>query len=68
MNNLIFIGRRFVAYETSSVPLPSLYKIMRIYSCMTHGVTLKSLCFRTSPRDNNIDERLELRMIFVYHS
>lgn len=30
---------------------------MQIYSYMTHGVTLKMLCYRTCPRDSNIDER-----------
>lgn len=36
---------------------PSLHKILQIYSYMTHGITLKMLCYRTSPRDSNIDER-----------
>lgn len=51
--------REFVAFEPSPTPRPTLQKIMRIYSYMTHGVTLKSLCCRASPKDSNIDERYE---------
>ncbi|XP_058127224.1 GATOR complex protein NPRL2 [Anopheles ziemanni] len=36
---------------------PSLFNILQLYSQMTHGVTLRSLCQRLCPRDNNIDER-----------
>lgn len=53
----VSFDRRFVAYEPPPTPMPLLQKIMRIYSYMTHGVTLKSLCHRTSPKDSNIDER-----------
>ncbi|XP_037038641.1 GATOR complex protein NPRL2 [Bradysia coprophila] len=47
--------RKFVAVTSES--LPSLYKILQIYSFMTHAVNLRTLCQRTCPRDNNIDER-----------
>lgn len=47
--------RKFVA--TTSESLPSLHKILQIYSFMTHAVNLRTLCQRTCPRDNNIDER-----------
>lgn len=36
---------------------PSLQKILLMYSYMTHGVNLRTLCQRTSPRENGIDER-----------
>jgi nitrogen permease regulator 2-like protein len=39
------------------VTLPSLYTVFQLYSQMTHGVTLKTLCIRLSPRQNNINER-----------
>lgn len=38
-------------------PKPTLYRVFQLYSQMTHGVTLKMLCVRFSPRQNNIDER-----------
>lgn len=49
--------RKYVAYEPLPQPRPTLQKIMRIYSYMTHGVTLRSLCARVAPKDSNIDER-----------
>ncbi|XP_058063478.1 GATOR complex protein NPRL2 isoform X2 [Anopheles bellator] len=51
--------RRYVQLHTAkdSVRLPSLFNILQLYSQMTHGVTLRSLCQRLCPRDNNIDER-----------
>lgn len=49
--------RKFVAFEPMPTPQPTLQKIMRIYSYMTHGVSLRSLCCRASPKDSNIDER-----------
>lgn len=36
---------------------PSLQKILLMYSFMTHGVNLRTLCQRTAPRENGIDER-----------
>lgn len=36
---------------------PSLQKILLMYSYMTHGVNLRTLCQRTNPRENGIDER-----------
>lgn len=56
-SNLAQACRKFVAFEPLPTPRPTLQKIMRIYSYMTHGVTLKSLCSRASPKDSNIDER-----------
>ena len=38
-------------------PPPTLYRILQLYSQMTHGVNLKTLCIRLSPRQHNIDER-----------
>lgn len=45
-----------VAVDTSQT-LPKLNKILQIYSAMTHGVALKTLCQRFNPRELNIDER-----------
>lgn len=42
---------------TEPVRKPSLQKIFQLYSSMSHGQTLKSLCQRLSPRDFNIDEQ-----------
>lgn len=39
------------------LPTPSMYRVFQLYSQMTHGVNLKTLCIRMSPRLNNIDER-----------
>lgn len=39
------------------LPRPSMYHVFQLYSQMTHGVNLKTLCIRLSPRQNNIDER-----------
>lgn len=36
---------------------PSLQKILLMYSYMTHGVNLRTLCQRTQPRENGIDEK-----------
>lgn len=41
----------------SDLPKPTLYRVFQIYSQMTHGVNLKTLCMRLSPRHSNIDER-----------
>lgn len=51
--------RKYVALQQSSdsQQLPPLFKILQIYSSMTHGVTLRTLCSRICPRDINIDER-----------
>ncbi|ETN65389.1 tumor suppressor putative 4 [Anopheles darlingi] len=51
--------RWYVQLQTDKEParLPSLFNILQLYSQMTHGVTLRSLCQRLCPRDNNIDER-----------
>uniref|UniRef100_A0A182QPI2 Nitrogen permease regulator 2-like protein n=1 Tax=Anopheles farauti TaxID=69004 RepID=A0A182QPI2_9DIPT len=54
--------RRYVQLQhapdkVDSVRLPSLFNILQLYSQMTHGVTLRSLCQRLCPRDSNIDER-----------
>ncbi|CAG9802983.1 unnamed protein product [Chironomus riparius] len=38
-------------------PIPTIYNVFQIYSQMTHGVNLKTLCIRLSPRQNNINER-----------
>lgn len=38
-------------------PAPTLYRVFQLYSQMTHGVNLKALCIRLSPRQHNIDER-----------
>lgn len=36
---------------------PTLSNILQLYCQMTHGVTLRALCQRLSPREHNIDER-----------
>lgn len=54
---LLILCRNFVSLNPPPAPLPSILKIMRIYSYMTHGITIKTLCARTAPRENNIDER-----------
>lgn len=41
----------------SDQPQPSMYSVFQLYSQMTHGVNLKTLCIRLSPRTNNINER-----------
>lgn len=38
-------------------PCPPLQKIFQFYASMTHGITLKTICQRLSPQNNNIDER-----------
>lgn len=48
--------RNFVGLEPSPVAKPSIVNIIRMYSSMTHGVTMKALCCRLLPRDSNIDE------------
>lgn len=52
--------RNYVALHPPPTPLPSILKILRIYSYMTYGITLKALCARTSPREVNIDERYNI--------
>lgn len=46
----------FVALKSDQPP-PSMYTVFQLYSQMTHGVNLKTLCIRLSPRTNNINER-----------
>ena len=58
--------RNYVALHPPPTPLPSILKILRIYSYMTHGITLKALCARTAPRDNNIDERYFTLLIGIF--
>lgn len=48
--------RKYVCLKTD-LPRPSLSKILQYYSSMTHGVTLRTICQRLCPRDNNIDEK-----------
>lgn len=38
-------------------PRPTLYNVFLMYSQMTHGVNLKTLCIRHSPRAKNINDR-----------
>ncbi|XP_055628771.1 GATOR complex protein NPRL2 isoform X2 [Toxorhynchites rutilus septentrionalis] len=52
--------RRGVQLQGEKEPprkLPSLHKILLMYSQMTHGVTLRALCQRLCPREHGIDER-----------
>jgi nitrogen permease regulator 2-like protein len=49
--------RTYVSLKKTEVPRPKLQKILQFYSSMTHGRSLRSLCVRLCPRDNNIDER-----------
>ncbi|CAO1394301.1 unnamed protein product [Diamesa tonsa] len=53
------IGNECVSFVTikDDLPPPTLYHILQLYSQMTHGVNLKTLCIRLSPRQHNIDER-----------
>lgn len=53
------LGRDCLAFVTlgEDLPTPSMYRVFHLYSQMTHGVNLKTLCIRLSPRLNNIDER-----------
>lgn len=48
--------RHYVSWSKEE-KIPSLTRILQIYAAMTHGVNLKALCLRFSPRDYNIDER-----------
>lgn len=54
-----------MALNPSPAPAPSILKILRIYSYMTHGITIKTLCARTSPRENNIDERYSSPLFYI---
>lgn len=38
-------------------PKPTLYNVFLMYSQMTHGVNLKTLCIRHTPRAKNINDR-----------
>lgn len=38
-------------------PRPTLYNVFLMYSQMAHGVNLKTLCIRHTPRTKNINER-----------
>lgn len=38
-------------------PKPTLYNVFLMYSQMAHGVNLKTLCIRHTPRTKNINER-----------
>lgn len=58
--DFLFLCRTFVTFEPPPTPKPALQKILQIYASMTHGVTLKALCCRMSPKDNNIDERYSM--------
>lgn len=53
------LGEECIEFVTLNreFPKPPMYKIFQLYSQMTHGVNLKMLCIRLSPRQNNIDER-----------
>ena len=53
------LGQECLAFVTvdSEFPAPTMYDIFQLYSQMTHGVNLKTLCIRLSPRHKNIDER-----------
>lgn len=53
------LGLECIAFVTlnDDFPNPNLYRVFQFYSQMTHGVNLKTLCIRLSPRQNNIDER-----------
>ncbi|GAB0097294.1 GATOR complex protein NPRL2 [Sergentomyia squamirostris] len=56
-NQSLFHACRAAIMLKADQEKPSLHKILQLYSFMTHGVTLRTLCQRLSPRDNNIDER-----------
>lgn len=53
------LGQECLEFITlgDELPKPSMYRVFQLYSQMTHGVNLKTLCIRLSPRQNNIDER-----------
>lgn len=55
----VSLGQECLAFVTLNVdfPNPNLYRVFQFYSQMTHGVNLKTLCIRLSPRQHNIDER-----------
>ncbi|XP_020802134.1 nitrogen permease regulator 2-like protein [Drosophila serrata] len=48
--------RKYVALRPDKT-LPSVQRIFQFYASMTHGVTLRAICQRLSPHQNNIDER-----------
>lgn len=54
--SLHHLCRKYVALK-GDMPRPQLHRILQLYSSMTHGVTLRALCQRLCPRENNIDER-----------
>jgi nitrogen permease regulator 2-like protein len=53
------LGQECLAFVTLNheFPTPNMYDVFKLYSQMTHGVNLKTLCIRLSPRLKNIDER-----------
>lgn len=53
------LGQECLAFVTlnGEFAAPSMYNVFQLYSQMTHGVNLKTLCIRLSPRQKNIDER-----------
>lgn len=55
-NSLYHLCRKYVCL-TNDLPRPTLPKVLQLYSSMTHGLTLRSLCQRLSPREHNIDEK-----------
>lgn len=56
-NQSLFHACRTAIMLKADQERPTLHKILQLYSFMTHGVTLRTLCQRLSPRDSNIDER-----------
>ena len=53
------LGQECLDFVTvdNEFPPPSMYDVFQLYAQMTHGVNLKTLCLRLSPRHKNIDER-----------
>lgn len=59
LTRLQHLGEQCLAFVklNDDLPKPSMYRVFLLYSQMTHGVNLKTLCIRNSPRQHNIDER-----------
>ncbi|XP_037931641.1 GATOR complex protein NPRL2-like, partial [Teleopsis dalmanni] len=50
--------RKYVALNPDKIPKsPTIQKIFQFYASMSHGVTLRAICQRLCPQNNNIDER-----------